>query len=281
MLIKINNKKRNSNSLLLYCFYLMDLVKEHKLTGRLINVVIKDKSLISKWNIKYSTMVETCKELEVLSKPKREYENIPYSRKAYMYRINKSKLLITCLMCIGINSFDSNTIKKVSKHGFDFKTVLNGIDSSIKDSSKGLFSTRNEYESKIATYVYESLQALVNYEQIHITDYTWQKTSILRFFENLNTGTSHYYSITGNGNVLPIPSTSLLLKCNLVEAMSHSILPIPSISTSSYSSTLTSSSSSSLSSFLQFLHKGFLYLDKLTKLMSLSLLTHRGYFQYE
>ena len=252
----------------------MDLVKEHKLTGRLINVVIKDKALISKWNINYDTMIGTCKEIEVLGKPKKEHNNVPYSRKAYMYSINKSRLLISCLMCMGINLFDSNTVRRVKRSGFDFKTVLNGIDKSIKNRDEQLFTTTNKYEDQIITYVYESLQAIVNYEQIHIKDYTWQKSSIRRFFENLNTGTSHYYSITGNDKVLPIPTTILSLKCNLLEAMIPLFPPLHS------PTSFSSSSSSSLPS-PSFLDNGPLYLNKITELMSLSLLTHRGYFQYE
>ena len=285
MLVKINGKKRNTIAILNYCFYVMDLIKEHHITGRFINVVTKDNKLISKWKIKYTTMIEVLKELEILSEPNKKYENIPRSDKAYKYHIDKSRLLITTLMCIGIGMFDGNTIPKVNKEGFDFIKVLNGIDNSMVQTKDGLwketviYSSKKEYEQKVVAYVYESLQIIVNYNQIHLyTDFDIQKTTILKYFQNIDTGISHYYLLKNDSTVLTIPENEDLFLHQLIEAL-HTIttikfhsLHIPTLST------LSIHSLSNFSTLIQYFNNTILYIYRLVRVFSLSLLSHRGSF---
>ena len=170
----------SSTSLIKYLLYVEEVIKERNFQGRFVQVSIKSIHLLAKYQIDYRSLVKNLLALSVI-KEKKKKNNNRYSPNEY--EINKSRLLISLVMCISINCFSNNTVKAINKEGFSFLKILNGIDRSIKDGSESLYHPRGAYEQKIVGYVYEFFSTLIHSIQIQLVNESeYYKTTIIRFF---------------------------------------------------------------------------------------------------
>ena len=270
-----------STSLIKYLFYLVELVKERQLAGRFLHVTIKDNQLIKKYKIDYKTLVQNLSTLSIIKKTKDKKESFGHADK---FSINKSRLLISLVECIGINCLTLDKITDANKEGFSFLKILNGIDISIKEDSTSLYHPKGKYEQIVVEYVYDFLYQIVHSLQFHFIYLTnWNTSSIFKFFQDISTGTSKYSSLSNKDiNLLSnIHSSNYSLFNSLVSLtisfffkFSHFNLSTPTSIQSTPLSSLHPISSSTPSYIL--FDNSVVYIGNLISLMSYSLLSHRS-----
>ena len=207
MLISIKKQNIDSESLISYLFYLEELIYKHPtIVGRFSNNLIRDNSLIEKYHIKYANLESSLKLLSIIKRVKNKQKPSYKYAIANKYRINKSRFLITLFLCVGINCFDGHKKTEINKSNFSFIKVLNGIDKSLKPNSNALFKTNNYYEQILSKYTYESLSNVVSIKQFRtLRNKSWEKTTIIKFFETINKDTSRFQSLSNDALNTPIP----------------------------------------------------------------------------
>ena len=267
----INSKKIETNVLLRNLLYLEDLIKEHFLIGRLNKGVgIKDKFLIQKWGINNKTISYYLETTGVIKQSKNDYPSFK------SYRVDKSLLLIYIFACIGISAFDRHDISKAKREGFNLNSLIEGIDSQLKNDKKERntrYTSNKKYEQRVINYIYDSLSLLVNAKEPFFTNhFNKQKTSVLLFFENSSSNTL-------------IPTTNSDLSNQLINVLVVNIknkkgkqidsvtLRVKNLFQSNFNSIISLSSSSSS---LSYLYNSVHYIDLFVEKYSDTLLSHKG-----